>query len=237
MPKLTREHRRAICFQEAGRAVIHALGGAHVYRVAVAPAGSSTWRYQPRKGGEAVGLLSVCEASDVPTMTMNIHWDEQTRRYVGNRDGFQWYVDLTRNIAVKGRPPASPRDHQEEWHRVVRAQLCSRLAGPVSAHIYAQRAFEMDAAKADAAFEHDLAVADGMAQLLLPSALEHLVRVTDETLRSPAVWARVTALAELLERVGDVADQLDEYLPEPLKGWPEGPATVQGDVPVRGQSS
>jgi hypothetical protein len=34
-----------------------------------------------------------------------------------------------------------------------------------------------------------------------------------------SVWARVTALAEELERLGDMADQLDHYLPEPLAGW------------------
>lgn len=235
MPELTREHRRAICFQEAGRAIIYALGGARVYRVAIAPTGSSAWCYQPRKGGEVVDRLGVCEASDVPTVTMNIHWDEEARRYVGDREGFEWYVDLTRGVALKGQLPASPRDHQEEWRRLVRAHLCSRLAGPVAAHIYAQRAFEMQAAMADAAFEHDLAVADGLAQLLPPGALEHLVRVTAETLRTPSVWGRVTALAEELECVGDMADQLDDYLPKPLKGWPPGAAAVTEDAPALGQ--
>lgn len=235
MPELTIERRRAVCFQEAGRAIIHALGGARVYRIAVAPTGSSTWCYQYRKGGETVDRLGVCEASDVPTVMMNIHWDEEACRYVGDRDGFEWYVDLTRGIALKGQPPASTRDNREEWHRVVRAHLCSRLAGSMAGHVYAQRAFEMEAAKADAALEHDLAVADGMAQLLPPGALEHLVRVTDETLRTPSVWARVSALEGELERVGDMADQLDDYLPEPLKGWPAGPATVQEDAPASGQ--
>ncbi|MBF3496276.1 hypothetical protein [Burkholderia pseudomallei] len=235
MAKLSQEHRRAICFQEAGRAVIHALGGARVYRVAIAPTGSSAWCYQPRKGGEVVDRLGICEASDVPTVTMNIHWDEGARRYVGDRDGFEWYVNLTRGVALKGQLPASPRDHQEEWHRLVRAHLCSRLAGPVAANVYAERAFEMQAAMADAAFEHDLAVADGLAQLLPPGALEHLVRVTVETLRTPSVWGRVTALAEELECVGDMADQLDDYLPKPLKGWPPGAAAVTEDAPALGQ--
>jgi hypothetical protein len=99
-----------------------------------------------------------------------------------------------------------------------------------------QRAFEMEAPQADAEFEHHLAVADGMSQLLPPGALEHLVRVTDEALHTPAIWTRVTALAEELERVGDMADQLDDYLPEPMAGWPAGIAVVPGEAQVTGEA-
>ena len=94
----------------------------------------------------------------------------------------------------------------------------------------------MAAVMAAAEFRDDLAVADGLSQLLPPGELEHLVRVTDETLRTPSVWAQVTALADELERVGDMADQLDDYLPEPMVGWPAGIAAVAGEVRVTGEA-
>lgn len=236
MPELTQEHRRAICFREAGRAIIHAFGGAHVYRVAVAPTGSSAWRYQRRKGREEVDLLGICEASDEPSVTMHVQWDEETEQFVGNREGFERLVEQARSIVLKGQQPKSPSENLEIWRRLVRAHVCSRLAGPVAAYVCMQRAFEMEEARADAEFEHDLAVADGMSQLLPPGALEHLVRVTDDALRTPSVWARVTALAEELERVGDMADQLDGCLPEPLAGWPAGIAEVSDEVQVTGEA-
>jgi hypothetical protein len=236
MPKLTQEHRRAICFREAGRAVIHALAGEQVYRVAVAPAGSASWRYQPRKGREVVDVLGVCEASDAPSVAMHVRWDEDAVRFVGDREGFERLVEQARGIVVKGQQPKSHDEILEEWRHLVRAHVCSKLAGAVAASIYTQRAFEIEMARDDAEFEHDVAVADGMSQLLPQGELEHLVRVTDETLRAPSAWERVAALAEELERLGDMAEQLEDYLPEPLTGWPAGLATAEDDVPAVGQS-
>jgi len=235
MPELTQEHRRAICFREAARAIIHALGGAHVYRLAVAPAGSTSWRYQTRKGRQEVDLLGICEASDEPSVTSHVQWDDEAEQFVGDREGFERLVELARGVVVKGQPPKSPSENLEVWRRLVRAHVCSRLAGAIAASVYMQRAFETEA-QVDAEFEHDLAVADGMSQLLPSGEFEHLARVTEETLCTPSVWARVTALAEELERVGDMADQLDDYLPEPLVGWPAASATVQGDASVTGEA-
>ncbi|MCP3728392.1 hypothetical protein M3I53_35675 [Paraburkholderia sp. CNPSo 3272] len=224
MPELTQEHRRAICFREAARAVIHALGGAQVYRVAVAPTGSTSWRYQPRKGRDVVDVLGVCEASDVPSVTMHVQWDAAAERFVGDREGFERLAEQARNVVVKGQPPVSQSENLEAWRRLVRAHVCSKLAGSVAASIYPQGALAVEAAKAE--FKHDQDVADGLSQLLTPGELEHLMRMTDEALRTPSVWGRVTALAEALERDGDIADQLYDYLPEPLKGWPAGPSAA-----------
>ncbi|AUT67020.1 hypothetical protein [Paraburkholderia hospita] len=229
MPELTQEHRRAVCFREAGRAIIHALGGAHVYRVAVAPTGSTSWHYQPRKGREEVDLFGVCEASDAPSVTMHVQWDDEAEQFIGDREGFERLVEQARSVELKGQPPKSPGENLEEWRRLVRACACSRLAGSVAAYVYTQRAFEMEVARADAEFEHDLAVADGISQLLPPGTLGHLVRVTVEALRTPAIWAQVTTLAEELERAGDMADQLSDYLPEPQAGWPTGPVAAQSE--------
>lgn len=91
-----------------------------------------------------------------------------------------------------------------------------------------QHAFEMEAARANAEFEHDLAAADGMSQLPPPGALQHLVRVTDEALYTPAICTRVMALAEELECAGDMADQLNDYLPDLQAGWPAGIVVVMG---------
>jgi hypothetical protein len=61
-PALTREERKAVCVHEAGHAVLHALGGAFVYRVAVAPEGATEWTTTARKGEALADLVGAGQA-------------------------------------------------------------------------------------------------------------------------------------------------------------------------------
>jgi hypothetical protein len=71
-----------------------------------------------------------------------------------------------------------------------------------------------------------MARANGLARLLpYLGELEHASTVTCEALRVCGIWTRVIALADELERAGDMhIDAIAEFLPEPLRHWPPAAA-------------
>ena len=89
----SQEQRRAVCFHVAGRAIIHKLAGAHVYRVAVAPINSPDWTYEPRKGSVLTGFNGYCEASDVPEINQSVAWSDKHGRFVGYREEFESMIE------------------------------------------------------------------------------------------------------------------------------------------------
>ncbi|UBM09993.1 hypothetical protein [Cupriavidus metallidurans] len=220
----SQEQRRAVCFYVAGRAVIHTLAGAHVYRVAVAPMNSPGWTYEPRKGSALTGFNGYCEASDVPQINQSVAWSKKNGRFVGDRVGFESNLEQSRSLFELSNPGSTPSAEQylESWRSLVRAHVAARWAGPMAQLIHVRGKFDEQDARTDSEFEHDISVADGIFQLLPEDDLSHILRTTETSLREPAVWAQVGRLADALGQLGDVGRGLNEYLPEPRGDWMQG---------------
>jgi len=206
----SQEQRRAVCFYVAGRAVIHALAGAHVYRVAVAPMDSPDWRYQPRKGAALTGFDGYCEASDVPQIGQSMEWSDDDECFIGDRDRFESVVEQSRSVLKLASPESVPSSEQflEPWRELVRAHMAARWAGPMAQLIHVCGEFDEQSARDDSEFEHDISVADGMLQLLPEDELAHILRRTVSSLREPAVWRQVDALADALGQLGELGGEL-----------------------------
>jgi len=214
----TREFRRAVCVHEAGHAVIYALGGASIYGLAVAPEGCESWSYVGRKGTVFENLWGVCETSDSPSISTHVEWDSTQLSYRANRDEFK---RQHRSMAAS-LGPTHAKHLLASVRRLVRQRVCATLAGPIAEAYYVEGEFNVWGAEGWTYPESDVEVAMGLAQLLpYRSEFEHACKVTCEALRRPELWARVVALAEELERAGDMCpDAVAEYLPEPDCKWP-----------------
>ena len=215
---LTAEQRRVTCVHEAAHAVVYALGGASVYRVAVAPVGSTDWTVQGRKGGTLRNLVGVCRASDLGLANMYLHYTPG--EYGADRAGFR------RDLAqMSGVYEAMRR----ETYRQIRAHVCAVLAGNAAEDIL--RGEDPYPHETDCYGDRpdDAAIAEMLAWLLpRRRELDRLHELTVETLRQPDVWARVLALADELEAAGDLDDdRLDQHLPPPLRNWPSSPPRGQ----------
>lgn len=228
----SQEQRRAVCFYVAGRAVIHALAGAHVYRVAVAPMNSPNWTYEPRKGSVLTGFDGYCEASDVHEMNQSVVWSNKDGRFVGDREKFEGLVERNRAAFNLLKPEfrtsesaPSAEQYLEAWRELARAHVAARWAGPMAQLIHVQGQFDEQDARNDREFEHDISVADGIFQLLPEEGLSHILRTTETSLREPTVWRQVNRLADALGQLGDVGRGLNEYLPEPRADWMQGLAS------------
>lgn len=206
---LTRALRRAVCIHEAGHAVMYALGGVWVHRVAVAPEGATEWQTTGRKGALLTDIWGVCEPSGGPG-SMHIRWDPESGDWSADRAGF-----LRIQGMLEEHRPGSKRD---TW-REIRAHVCGVLGGPAAEQIHEGQTPWLD-------YEGKLGVFDDAKNAqtqawLLPwrGELEHLHELTVQALRHPDVWVLVVRLADALETVGDVED-LRGYLPAPVPNWP-----------------
>ncbi|MCO1372488.1 hypothetical protein L0Z42_18485 [Burkholderia multivorans] len=239
----SQEQRRAVCFHIAGRAVIHALAGAHVYRVAVAPIHSPNWTYEPRKGSVLTGFDGYCEASDVPQISQSVVWSDKDGRFVGDREKFEDIIEQSRAAFNLLKPefrksefPASAEQYLEQWRDLVRAHVAARWAGPMAQLIQVHGRFDEKKARGDSEFEHDISVADGMFQLLPENELSRILHITETSLREPGVWQQVGRLADALGRLGEVGRGLNEYLPESAVDWMRrlAPEAEVAGLPARG---
>lgn len=206
---LTRERRRAVCIHEAGHAVMHALGGAWVYRVAVAPEGATEWHTTGRKGAHLADLWGVCSPSDGPG-SLHIRWDPESGDWGADRAGFLRILGM-----LEEHQPGSKR---EAW-RQIRAQVCGSLGGPAAEQIHEDETPWLDYEGEWGVFD-DAKSAQAHAWLLpWRGELEHLHGLTVQTLMRPDVWALVVRLADALEMAGDMEDP-SGFLPAPVKNWP-----------------
>lgn len=220
---LNREFRRMVCVHEAGHAVIHALGGSCIDGLAVAPEGSESWTYPAQKGGSMKDLWGACELRDGPLLSMYLKWDDAQLSYRANRTEFDnVYRAMTASLGA-----TRARQVLADLRRVVRLRVCGALAGPIAESYYEEREFDVWQAEGWVNPESDVEIALGLAQLLpYRSEFEHACKVTSEALRRPEIWSRVLALADELERTGNMRpDAMAEFLPMRDFHWPPSAAT------------
>lgn len=226
--RLTRDRRRAVCVHEAGHAVIHALGGSAIYRVAVAPEDASEWATTGRKGSALVDLWGVCEPSDLGMVAMFMRWEPG--EFSVDRPAFRRHL---RQLADLMREHGRPESFRREMYRMIRAHVCGALAGPVAEELYLGIEPSIGEPNYYAEWPDDFGQAQMLAWLLpWRSELDHLHVATVQMLRRPEVWAFVLALADELERAGEVADGIELYLPAPAAGWPPSPRTRVRRLPL-----
>lgn len=216
---LNAESRREVCFHEAAHAIVHALGGATIHRLAVAPVGATEWTIEGRKHGVLSDLWGVCQASDLSFhVKMNIRWSEDDEKYIANRKGA---LDILKLID-KSKPGI-----KDAMNREVRAQMCGFLAGPIATQIFLDE--DVDAHDSFCRYTEggDVAVSLAISNFLPRQAVvefDHAAKIVEQILLTPEIWAQVSKLAERLEEVGDMnGDEVYDYLPESLDGWPLAP--------------
>ncbi len=214
--RLTRAHRRTVCVHEAGHAVLFALGGAFVYRVAVAPEGATAWQTTGRKGSPMVDLWGVCQPAGHAAAPC-IRWDAASGDYGADR---RLFAEMQRLCA---QLPGGRRVRDESL-RILRAHVCATLAGPAAEQLHLGEDDPwLDTEGAWGVW--DDAKAAQCLGWLLPwrGEIEHLHGVTVAALRRPDVWASVQRVADELERRGDIEEGLELLLPKPSPGWPPSP--------------
>jgi hypothetical protein len=212
---LTAERRRAVCVHEAAHAILHALGGAWVYRVAVAPEGATEWQTTGRKGEALSDLWGLCSPADCPGQWF-VRWDP---------DECQVSADRKRFGDLLAMMEANRRGSKREQWRQIRAHVCAVLAGPAAEQMHEGEADPYLDEGEGGAFD-DITKAQVYAWLLPWRAeIDHLAAVTVQALRQPEVWALVLRLADELQRVGDLEDEaLLPFLPaQAAVDWPPSP--------------
>jgi hypothetical protein len=221
----TKEDRRVVCVHEAGHAVIHAIGGSCVYRVAVAPEGTvNGWTTRTRKGAALIDLYGVCEPSEYWISPNALKWDGNTRNWDCNIDYFN--RDILRS--AQANCPDDPDKYVAAQHRQVRLLLCGSLGGPIAERlvVYGDVWFEDLEYDEVCVPNNDITAAKGYARLL-PHADEykHAFQITKEIIQRPEIWQSVMQLADELERLGDLYELMD-FLPDIQEEWPPPPPTM-----------
>jgi hypothetical protein len=234
--RLKAEHRHQLCVHLAAHAVVSSMGGAGIYMLAVAPAGVRSWTIGDRKSRSLGKLWGVCSTSDY--ICDHLAWDDDHQIYIADRDGWEsWYKKLDnaemqsyKDRGSQGPDPTTLGTYLAGFQHVVRSQACGYLAGHIADGITAG----MEATEALRLYDRrdsqyvgasDIAIAQGLADLLPDGEYEHVVRLTEAVLRRPEVWAVVQRLASELERLGLIEggpgeDDALALLPPTEQDWP-----------------
>ncbi len=228
--RLTPERRWEVCVHEAAHAVIHSLGGAWAYQIAVAPTGVSSWTFTGRKGSTSTDLWGAYQGADLPLGVFAcIEWDGAY--FEADKNAYRRYV--ARDVA-DARSARQARLIREEHHRQLRAYIANLFAGPLTAQILDGEHFRPGLQPHDCSPDDDVQKAWGLA-CLLPGAqgveLEHIETQTMAALQRADVWGAVQDLARQLEHDG-VVDDFDGFLLEPVTGWPFSPRSKGRELPV-----
>lgn len=209
---LTKEKRKEYCVREAAQAVVHALGGSVVYRLAVAPIGAKEWEIEGRKGGMKKGIFSDCQTSDFITINPYYQVDE-SGKFVVQADAYKSFV-----ASVDAKIPNYSRDSSRE----LRLQLYGEVANLIAPQV--QKGIDASPDEEDSSY----AYANVYAQFLPRDGdveFSDAVNLIEDLLQQEEVWKKVTLLAEELEKTGDMDEvQIEGFLPQPLVNWPSSPA-------------
>lgn len=216
---LSPQERRGLCFHEAGHAVVKALGGARVYRVAVAPLGSEdgAWFHESRKGKRVDEVWGFCEAAGSPADSC-IRFDPASGDYGVDQTLFSQVQRGWRDTTVRRRSST-------EMYRQIRLHLCAALAGSLAEQIHRGGDVWLDD-EADWCDWNDVKVAACYARLLRQRGeLERLHAETVRVLQLKEVWPFVERLANALDLTGclNFDDDSEGLLPAPLLDWPPTP--------------
>ena len=215
MYKLTKDLRRAVCVHEAGHAIVYAIGGTFVERVAVAPEGAETWSVESRKGSVSTDLWGVCQADSDFVLWQFVQWDDESLCYRCDKSGFSNWLRISNKRFGK-------------WFRQgIRSNICGMMAGPAAESIWRGEDVELYNGRDSLDKHDDLNKAESVSEILhWRDEFDHAAALTEHTLRRPEIWAMVLRLAGELERVGDIGkDELADFLPAGILGWPPSPRT------------
>ena len=229
--KLTPERRWEVCVHEAAHAVIHSLGGAWAYQIAVAPVGASNWTFEGRKGAVLTDLWGAYAGSDPGSVIVYIKWGPNEFDFEADKAGYRSYLGRASSMLPT---PRQSRQFREESDRQLRAHIANCLAGPLADQITAGEPFTPGLEPRACSRHDDVCQAWSLA-CLLPGAqgveLEHIEAQTMAALQSSDVWGAVQDLARKLER-DDVVDDFDGLLLEPVPGWPFSPRSKGRKLPA-----
>jgi hypothetical protein len=246
---LAAEHRRQLCVHLAAHAAVFSLGEARVYMLAVAPAGVHSWTTSERKSQSLGKIWGLCSVSDY--YCRHIEWAPDSQRYIANREFWElkirrehesllhWHLNPEPGVRVWDpfeNGVLSLEKFMDAHRRIVRAQVCGYLAGHIADGITAGMGADeslrlYDRRDTQRVEMSDIAIAQGLADLLPPGEYEHAVCLTEDALRRPEVWAAVKQVASQLEQLGVIEngpceDDALALLPSPGRGWPPAPDRV-----------
>jgi hypothetical protein len=245
--RLAAKHRRQLCVHLSAHAAISRMGGAYIYKLAVAPTHVRSWTIVERKNGDLGTLRGLCSTSDF--YCSHMMWHEGHQEFEVDRDGWEAYL-TSRSIGLLRACPPDEREgyerildvetHISDQRQIVRAQACGYLAGHIADGITAGMTADDALRLYDRRDQQyvgatgDIVIAQGLTDLLPPGEYENAVRVTEEALRRPDVWESVNRLAGELEQLGLIESDkcevdIDELLPEPTGDWPPAPGHVDAN--------
>lgn len=243
--RLTAEHRHQLCVHLAAHAAVSNMGGAGVYMLAVSPAKVRSWTIGDRKSQSLGRIWGVCSTSDL--YCSHLAWDEISQTFMADRDGWEAEIESRHESLMRMRMDADSMtsgfptldEFLADNRRVVRAQACGYIAGHIAdgitAGMGATEALRLyDRRDTEYVGASDIAVAQGLTDLLPTGEYENAVQLTEAALRRPEVWAAVQRVASELEQLGLIEGDACEgdahdHLPDMEQDWP--PAPGQADLP------
>lgn len=203
--RLTAEHRRQLCVHLAAHAVVGSMGGADICMLGVVPAGERVWASGKRKRRWLGKTGSDCNNFDL--FCDYLSWDDEHQIFIADRDGWESRNSVPDVPDEQLDPGLRLVDHFASQRQALRSQACGYLAGHVADSIAAGMQVTdalrlYDRRNTQYVGASDIAIAQGITDLLPPGEYEHVVHLTEAALRRPEVWAVVQRLASELEQFG-----------------------------------
>ena len=117
MQALSHLERRATCFHEAGHAVVFALGGVAVSRVAVAPEGATEWRTPSSNGRSCSDLWGLCVKAELVLPRQLLRWLMSEGALSPDGSGYARVLESAEGRAIVGTgSPFQPYEYEGKMH-------------------------------------------------------------------------------------------------------------------------